>query len=223
MQLLLSHLAQVHSSTLESQYLTPMTRLLAHLALAFAVFAALVFGTQLSQGPELAQATAEPDLILASEDLSAVDVSLKTTDLPLDIAFGSRSLVHRFELEAEAPYSLRYLVLHVEEGSLDPTALRVYPEVDGEVDFSQELGRGVRAEGPWIRVLMEAEEGLPYLGQVGRSRFVVTAPVTEPISGVQLASEGAPFDWAWIPGATERPWFFVEESLGWEALIRPKQ
>lgn len=158
-------------------------------------------------------------------DVTQVSLQVKSADFE-GIEYGSLARIMEFSVDANNPYSLRYVTVKVESSGLaEIKNWRVY-KMDGyNVNYLDPVGKVVDSKDGLLRIKMYRadEESAPFIGDKGETKFIVTANVYDdgiknentlvaafPPKG-QVPSE---FDWAWIPGIYTKSWGTLNERYG---------
>lgn len=160
-----------------------------------------------------------------SLDVAQVSLQVKSGDFE-GVEYGSLARIMEFSVDANNPYSLRYVTVKVESSGLaEIKNWRVY-KMDGyNVNYLDPVGKVVDSKDGLLRIKMYRvdEESAPYIGDEGETKFMVTADVYD--DGIknentlvatfppkdQIPSE---FDWAWMPGIYTKSWGTSNERYG---------
>lgn len=160
--------------------------------------------------------------------VSVEDVALEISVPKRDdgLAYGTQSEVYRFTLDADAPYSLRYLSFQISHAGLQTTPLsyasnwRLYKVVNGVVDYTNEVGSGEELADGILRVRLSSARGAAYLGEKGKETFALLSTVIKDreadaaneAGGTWMQVMISPAYWAWAPGWHQSAWLSLEEK-----------
>lgn len=160
-----------------------------------------------------------------SLDVAKVSLHVKSTDF-IDIEYGSLARVMEFSIEANNPYSLRYVTVKVDtSGLMEIKNWKVY-KIDGRnVDYLTPIGNVVDSKDGLLRIKMYRadNESTPYVGEEGETKFMLTADVYDDgvvnenkLEAYFPAKDLIPsnFDWAWMPGIYTKSWGTLDERYG---------
>lgn len=131
---------------------------------------------------------------------TAAEVALSVTwpKQSMALSYGSQADLFRFALEAEGPYTLRYLTFHMKTQGLNlGEEWTLYEVRDGQVDFSHSVGESERVvdlgeEGQTVRLRLFSSKAAGFLGKEGKMEFVVVGRVLrEPTTDEANFTDGA--------------------------------
>lgn len=148
------------------------------------------------------------------------------------LSYSSQAEIFRFTLDADGPYTLRYLTLSIHsEGLKTHDEWTIYPvEEEGlvgeRIDFQNPVAVSEKSREDWVRFRFFSSVSSAYVGAEGGRDFVVVGQVIKnptdprfPLLNVGFPHDLAPeWDWAWLPGEHQEAWLQVAESLGVNAL-----
>lgn len=199
------------------------------LTLGIALVANLLMPTETLQswGSDLT----EPDVILAenwdADSAAEVGLSAKILEQSETLSYSSQAEVFRFSLDANGPYTLRYLTLNVFPEGLKPIMTwTVYPVKDDAVDFEDPVAVSEKYHGNLVRFRFSSSASAAYLGEPGEQEFAVVTSVLKDSSSEMepRLTIGFPeslttdWNWAWLPGQHSEAWLQLGESLGAEQV-----
>lgn len=142
------------------------------------------------------------------------------------IEYGSLARVMEFSIDANNPYSLRYVTVKIDSSGLSEIKNWKVYKMDGRnVDYLTQLGKVIDSKDGFLRIKMyrEDNESAPYLGEEGETKFMLTAEVYD--DGIKNENKleayfpskdlvSGNFDWAWLPGIYTKSWGTSNESYG---------
>ncbi len=167
--------------------------------------------------------------VLASEEPTTLSVTTVGEGGELD--FGSQVELYRFSLDANGPYTLRYLSFQIEATGMqsdwsNPENWALYPVEKNKVQYQKQLGQGERwdAELLQVRLFSPGVEG--FLGEPGELTFALTGPVLSSGDGnphvkvflPEFSSLPYSFDWMWTGSHFYDSWLRFEGKAGAESL-----
>lgn len=186
-------------------------------------------------------ATFEPQELEVETSILGFDQSdvftVEETNLRLSVPmqddfleYSSNSEVYRFSLEADTPYTLRYLTFAVDYSGLQESAIghasswKIYAINEGIVDYSDTLGFGESMDGGLMRVRMLSNRSAGYAGAAGVSDFALTTTALRDFYAednvkmvISMPTDlSAKWDWAWVPGIYLDAWMGLDDSFGIE-------
>jgi hypothetical protein len=182
---------------------------------------------------ELASEEGDMEAELNQEELENSDVNLRIAYQkdPGLIGEGSQTEILHFGLEADAPYTLRYLSFELSYDDVsratlqDPSLwslylLEAHPEDEESESAPVLVGVGEKWEDNLLRVRLTGEWPHSYFAEAGLSHFELTANIetTSDLAWVQgrLVREiTGEMDWLWTPGHFEGSWLSLEDLRGW--------
>jgi hypothetical protein len=210
-----------------------MTHSAKHLALAFLVVVFLVLfgrsGWMDSQSGQssLLTATTEPGAEFSKDP----HLFLSIPDQSKTLGFSSQAEVLFFDLEAQAPYTLRYLTVALKSEGVElpetPGEWKLYSVHKGRVDHSGPVGYGEKMAEGFLRFRLfpsSEEPALGFQGTAGTHRFAVVAPLykaADPYSLSLTFRKNLPAGWDWeYTSGVAGPWMNVspEAILGVESV-----
>lgn len=131
---------------------------------------------------------------------------------PLPLKIGTSVELHRFDLDAGFPYTLRYLSFDVEMADIQVHDWSVYEVEKGEVDYSSKVAQGESMSDGWLKLRFFSDRARGYFGE-GKQSFSLVGTVMRDgenpdLSLRQADSEDLPtfYSWAWLEGHQDDPW-----------------
>lgn len=151
-----------------------MTNSAKHLALAvLTVVLVVVWG---HANPSTVQSS-----VLSSPEAPAVELTLSLPEQSTNIGISSQAEVLFFDLEAGAPYTLRYLTLAVEGEGVqfpeNPGDWKVYLAEDERIDFSALVGYGEIFKEGLLRLRLFSDPAGGFKGTLDTHHFALVAPL----------------------------------------------
>jgi hypothetical protein len=152
-----------------------------------------------------------------------LEVYVPNQDLELD--YGVSSEVYRFGLDAEGPYSLRYLSFQVDwvglrnESIDDASSWKLFQVVGGEVDWLTTIGFGESLADGKLKMRLSSGRGAAFLGEKGKTEFVLTTYVLSDMGSEEDATVSVVMtgdEVSFVPGYYSGSWMSLEEKFGAE-------
>jgi len=130
--------------------------------------------------------------------------------LPLKI--GTSVELHRFDIDAGFPYTLRYLSFDVEMSDLQIHDWTVYEVEKDHIDYSNKVAQGESLSDGWLKLRFYSDRSRAYFGE-GKQSFSLVATVMRDGENPNLSLSQANldevtdfFDWDWLEGHLDDPW-----------------
>ena len=144
-----------------------------------------------------------------------------------ELEYGISSEVYRFGIEAEGPYSLRYLSFDVDWTGLRDESIghasswKIFQVVDGEVDWLTTIGMGESLDDGKLKMRLSSGRGAAFLSEGGKTEFVLTTYVLSDMNSEEEASVKVGMtgdELSFVPGFYSGSWMNLEEKFGAEFL-----
>lgn len=163
-------------------------------------------------------------------DVSALpsQIEVQTEQIDPRLTYGTESEVYRFSIKSGGFYTLRYVSFKFQHGGLDWTRFdsasdwKVYPVINGRVDYLHQVGSGAEQSSGTISVKMfqAGDKDSGYIGGAGKSGFALVTTIiddknTEPdFFAAYMPDDG----WSWVRGAYGDSWGTLNEKLNSESV-----
>lgn len=148
---------------------------------------------------------------------------VKTERIDSRLTYGTESEVYRFSIKSNGYYTLRYLQFKFQHSGLDwtrydsPEDWKIYPVVNGQIDYGRQVGAGAEESVGNLRVKMfkpgDADAG--YIGVPDKTAFaLVTTIIDDKSSETDFFATYMPAEgWSWIDRAYANSWGTLDEKL----------
>lgn len=171
----------------------------------------------LSRGFAGVPAAAQSNILGATDPVA---LSAQSLDSGTPLRVGSEVEVYRFRLNADAPFTLRYLTLSVQSQSLDEASLKEasHWKIYTAGRNPQLLGHGERFNDQALLIRMSDSRTQAYLGAKGKNDFVVMTEIKKTASDARISIGLSTENWVWVPYSYTESWVTLQEKWGAQAI-----